>query len=84
MGKIKLTLSIDDALIMQAKAFAKSKNQSLSKTIEDYISSFTSVKVNVDEINSEAEKLRGVAKSILSSKTDKEIKEMMYLDKHGV
>ncbi len=38
----KLTLSIEESVIERAKAYAKSKNRSLSEIIERYLDSITS------------------------------------------
>jgi Family of unknown function (DUF6364) len=83
MGKVKLTLTIEEALILQAKGIAKQNSKSLSKTIEEYLTSLC-VTSNSIQKKSETLTLRGIAKSGLQQKTDKEIKAMMYKDKFGI
>ncbi len=60
---IKLTLSLDKAVIRQAKAYAKSHKISLSKLIESYLSSLVSNRKTTDfEITPLVKSLSGVIK----------------------
>lgn len=56
----KLTLSLDQAIIENAKKYAKSNNISLSKLIESYLSSLTKRKKKSTEITPLVESLSGV------------------------
>jgi aromatic ring hydroxylase len=59
----KLTLSIDDKIIKQAKEFAKQRNKSLSKLIEDYLGGIISKTPSNDEnIPPVTKKLAGILK----------------------
>ena len=59
----KLTLSIDDKIIKQAKEFAKQRNKSLSKLIEDYLGGIISkTPSNDDNIPPVTKKLAGILK----------------------
>lgn len=57
----KLTLKLDSNIIEQAKAYAKSKNTSLSKLIETYLDLLTNPK-NEQEITPLVKSLSGVVK----------------------
>ena len=59
----KLTLSIDYKIIKQAKKFAKQRNKSLSKLIEDYLGGIISKTPSNDEnIPPVTKKLAGILK----------------------
>ena len=59
----KLTLSIDDKIIKQAKEFAKQRNKSLSKLIEDYLGGIISKTPSNDEnIPPVTKKVAGILK----------------------
>ncbi len=79
MGKIKLTLSIEEAVIIQAKNFAKQQRASLSEVIQDFLKEFSKEQ---EKPLSKAQQMRGMAKSDLSDKTDAQIKEMMYKERY--
>ncbi|MGF7216962.1 hypothetical protein GGR92_003129 [Spirosoma lacussanchae] len=84
MGKVKLTLTVDEQIVANAKRLAKQQHQSLSAMIEQLL---TSADVGIPEsspASSSAQSLRGIAKSSLSQKTDKQIRDMMYRDHFGL
>ncbi|PCE63884.1 DUF6364 family protein [Sediminicola luteus] len=56
----KLTLSLDQAIIENAKKYAKSNNISLSKLIESYLSSLIKQKKESTHITPLVESLSGV------------------------
>lgn len=56
----KLTLSLDQTIIENAKKYAKSNNISLSKLIESYLSSLVKQKNKAAEITPLVESLSGV------------------------
>ena len=59
----KLPLSIDDKIIKQAKEFAKQRNKSLSKLVEDYLAGIISkTPSNDDNIPPVTKKLAGILK----------------------
>ena len=76
----KLTLSIDDKIIKQAKEFAKLRNKSLSKLIEDYLSGVSSeIPWNKQNIPPVTKKLAGILKGKKEINPKKDISE--YLEK---
>ena len=56
----KLTLSLDQSIIDEAKEYAKSNNISLSKLIESYLSSLMKRRTDSFEITPLVESLSGV------------------------
>lgn len=83
MSKVKLTLTIEEAVVAHAKSVARRNRQSLSEMIENFLSKTDSEDSATAEISTALE-LRGAAKSILSNKSDREIRAMMYKDKYGI
>lgn len=83
MGKVKLTLTVEEKVVMNAKRLAQRKHQSLSEMIEQLLTT-----ANIDPAGNEAETvpnalaLRGIAEGSLSRKTDKQIRDMMYKDRY--
>ncbi|GHB84130.1 DUF6364 family protein [Persicitalea jodogahamensis] len=85
MSKVKLTLTIEESVVNHAKVVAKRNRQSLSDMIENFLASTQPKKMSLKSPKmTTALKLRGIAKSTLSKKTDKEIKAMMYKEKYGI
>jgi len=58
----KLTLTIDDSVIIIAKKYAKNKGKSLSDIVENYLMSLTSKELKEDKISPKVLKLMGVIK----------------------
>jgi len=56
----KLTLKLDEGIIEMAKAYAKKKNISLSKMIENYLQALTKKQSKEIEISPLVESLTGV------------------------
>jgi len=56
----KLTLSLDQSIIENAKIYAKSNNTSLSKLIESYLATLTRARENNAEITPLVKSLIGV------------------------
>lgn len=57
----------------------------LSEMIEGFLaSSQPTVESRTNQTLSEALQLRGIAKSVLSKKSDKQIRAIMYRDKYGL
>lgn len=84
MGKVKLTLTVDERVVANAKRLAKQQHKSLSAMIEELLApAEISLPESVPTIPS-ALRLRGIAKSSLSQKTDKQIRDMMYKDRYGL
>lgn len=83
MGKVKLTLTVEEQVVIDAKRLARKKQQSLSAMVEQLLTT-----VNIDPTGNKAERipnalaLRGIAKGSLSRKTDEQIRDMMHKDRH--
>jgi hypothetical protein len=58
----KLTLTIDDAVIVVAKKYAQKKGKSLSEIVENYLRSLTAKQVKDTEISPRIMKLKGAVK----------------------
>lgn len=85
MGKVKLTLTVDERVVANAKQLAKQQHKSLSAMIEQLLApTASSLSESVAPASSNALRLRGIAKSTLSQKTDKQIRDMMYKDRYGL
>jgi hypothetical protein len=84
MGKVKLTLTVDERVVANAKRLAKLQHKSLSAMIEELLAPVdNSLSESVPAIPN-ALNLRGIAKSSLSQKTDKQIRDMMYKDRYDL
>lgn len=85
MGKVKLTLTVDENVVLNAKRLARNKQQSLSAMIEQLLTSANIAPAGHEAGTvSNALTLRGIAKGSLSRKTDKQIRDMMHRDRHGL
>lgn len=84
MGKVKLTLTVEERVVAHAKLLAKQQRKSLSELIEQLLTpadaSLSETSVGIPR----ALVLRGIAKGSLSQKTDKQIRDMMYKDRYGL
>lgn len=84
MGKVKLTLTVDERIVASAKLLAKQQRKSLSEMIEQLLTpAAVSLPESAPAIPT-ALALRGAAKGRLSHKTDRQIREMMHKDRHGL
>lgn len=70
----KLTISVDDSTIERAKQYAKSKGQSLSEIIENYLK-LISRKTDKPQVSSKISKLKGTVKLSKDSNYKELIKE---------
>ncbi|WP_375447554.1 DUF6364 family protein [uncultured Fibrella sp.] len=84
MGKVKLTLTVDQRIVAGAKLLAKQQRKSLSAMIEELLTQAVISLPEAIPAVPTALRLRGTAKSALSQKTDKQIREMMYKDRYGL
>ena len=84
MGKVKLTLTVDERVVVYAKILAKQQQKSLSKMIEELLTPADSTLPETSLQIPSALALRGIAKSSLSQKTDKQIRDMMYKDRYRI
>ncbi len=85
MGKVKLTLTVEERIVANAKLLARKNQQSLSEMIEQLLTAVDSGTVeNTSQTVPTALTLRGIAKNALGHKTDKQIREMMYKDRYGL
>jgi len=58
----KLTLTIDDMVILSAKDYAQKSGKSLSSVVENYLKSLSEKQFNADEISPRVRKMMGVIK----------------------
>ncbi len=58
----KLTLSIDESVIIVAKKYAKINGKSLSNLVENYLLSLTNSEIKEEAISNDILKLKGVIK----------------------
>ena len=84
MGKVKLTLTVDERVVASAKLLAKQQRKSLSALIEQLLTPANITLPESAPALPTALSLRGIAKGTLSKKTDKQIREMMYKDRYGL
>jgi Family of unknown function (DUF6364) len=84
MGKVKLTLTVDERVVANAKLLAKQQRKSLSALIEQLLTPANVTLPESDVAIPTALSLRGIAKGTLRKKTDKQIREMMYKDRYGL
>lgn len=84
MGKVKLTLTVEERVVAHAKLLAKQQRKSLSEMIEQLL---TPADVPLPEAPvsiPNALRLRGIARGTLSQKTDRQIRDMLYKDRYGL
>jgi acetylglutamate synthase len=88
MGKVKLTLTVEEQVVIDAKRLMRKNQQSLSAMIEQLITTATTAAGdsvgNKPKAMSNALTLRGIAKGSLSCKTDKQIRDIMHKDRYGL
>ncbi|ODS86095.1 MAG: hypothetical protein ABS46_01430 [Cytophagaceae bacterium SCN 52-12] len=80
MRKTKLTLSVDPIIIERAKKAARRKGVSVSEMVEHYLNVIS----DTTDIPNQVAQLRGCARGELSGMSDKEIREKMYRERHGI
>lgn len=66
----KLTLNLNKEIIEEAKSYAKSHQTSLSKLIENYLSSLTSVSKKKSPVSPLVESLTGIIPNEYDEKKD--------------
>ena len=69
----KLTLTIEQAIIKQAKIYAKEKGRSLSEIIENYLKAITKEQKTEEELTPLVKSLRGSFKAPESYNYKKEL-----------
>lgn len=84
MGKVKLTLTVDERVVANAKLLAKQQRKSLSQMVEQLLAPADSDLPESAPTIPSALRLRGSAKGVLSKKTDKQIRDMMYEERYGL
>jgi Family of unknown function (DUF6364) len=79
----KLTLSLNQEIIIQAKDYAQKTGRSLSQMVESYFENLTKNSEIADDINPKVKKLIGIVK--LPDDFDQEkVKEEYYREKFGL
>ena len=75
----KLTLKLDQDIVAEAKKYAKDKNLSLSKLVENYLHQITKQKIVKEEISPLVKSLSGILK--LEEQADYKKDYTSYLSK---
>jgi hypothetical protein len=73
----KLTLTIEASVVADAKKYAASKGNSLSKLVQNYLKTITSVPVEKDSISPKISKWMGAAKSVQSANYKETLSESL-------
>ena len=86
MATTKLTLSMEPEIVYRAKKYAKNRNISLSRLIQDYLDQLSEYKPEADSsINPDILKLTGILKGKIPDDFDlKEAKYQYLKEKHGL
>ena len=79
--KTKLTLTIEQSVIEEAKRYSKKNHQSLSALIEEFLTQFSRKNKQKSSI---VKKTEGILKVVYQGKTDKEIRGEIYKGKYGI
>lgn len=80
----KLTLSIDSKIIESAKRYARKKGISISRIVEEHLSSISRAEKNADKKNplESLSRLKGIAGPPPSGLDDKDLIANAILEKH--
>ena len=79
--KTKLTLTIEQSVVEEAKRYSRKNRKSLSALIEEFLHQLSyknQAQVSV------VEKTKGILKDKYQGKADKEIREEIYREKYGI
>jgi hypothetical protein len=76
----KLTLTVDKAVIVRAKSYARKTGRSLSEIVENYLEQITA-DIDKDNLSEKLSRIVGTAKLPLDFNEDKELREY-YEKKH--
>ncbi len=79
--KTKLTLTIEQSVIEEAKQYSRKNRKSLSALIEEFLHQLSHRSKTQSSV---VEKTKGVLKDAYEGKTDKEIRPEIYRGKYGI
>ncbi len=80
MGTTKLTLSMEPEVVYRAKKYAKNRNISLSRLIQDYLDQLSEHKPEADSsINPDILELTGILKGKIPDDIDLKEEKYQYL-----
>ena len=79
--KAKLTLTVDQKILEEAKRYSKSHKKSLSSLIEEFLHQLSSKKRGEKSI---VESTKGILRDVYKGKSDKEIREIIYKERFDV
>jgi len=78
--KTKLTLTIEQSVVEEAKRYARKNRKSLSSLIEEFLHQLTHKGKKQPAV---VERTKGILKGAYQGKTDKEIRDEIYKEKYG-
>ncbi len=79
--KAKLTLTIDQKVLDEAKRYSKSQQKSLSSLIEEFLHQISIKKRREKSI---VESTNGILKDVYIGKSDKEIRDIVFKERFNV
>jgi len=79
--KTKLTLTIEQSVVEEAKRYSRKHQQSLSSLIEEFLSQLSHPSKPQPSV---VETTQGILKDAYRGKTDKEVREEIYREKYGI
>ena len=78
--KTKLTLTIEQNVVEDAKRYARKNRKSLSSLIEEFLHQLSRKSQTQPSV---VERTKGILKGVYHGKTDKEIRDEIYKEKYG-
>lgn len=79
--KTKLTLTIEQSVVEEAKRYSRKNQKSLSSLIEEFLHQLSHKSKTQSSI---VEITKGILKDAYQGKTDKEIRNEIYKEKYGI
>lgn len=79
--KTKLTLTIEQSVIDEAKRYSRKNQKSLSALIEEFLYQLSHKSKTQSSV---VEPTKGILKDAYQGKTDKEIRSKIYNEKYGI
>lgn len=79
--KIKLTLTIEQSVVEEAKRYSRKNRKSLSSLIEEFLHQLSRKSQTQSSV---VERTKGILKGAYQGKTDKEIRDEIYKEKYGI
>lgn len=79
--KTKLTLTIEQSVVEEAKRYSRKNRKSLSALIEEFLHQLSHKSKTQPSV---VETTKGILKDAYKEKTDKEIRDKIYKEKYGI